>query len=98
MKKTGNSSDKRSKLGNRDDTKIITSSKGRGREKGEKGEKDTKKEVKDPSKDPSRFIGKNTLQYALWAHRMSYISAGMCLVMGAFAVAWTGKNARILEY
>ena len=98
VKKTGNSSDKRSKLGNRDDTKIITSSKGRGREKGEKGEKDTKKEVKDPSKDPSRFIGKNTLQYALWAHRMSYISAGMCLVMGAFAVAWTGKNARILEY
>ena len=39
------------------------------------------------------FIGKNPLQFALWAHYMSYGAALFCVTLGVFAIFWTyGSN------
>jgi len=36
-----------------------------------------------------KFLGKRGVQYGLWAHRMGYLCAVLCLVGGAFAVAFS---------
>lgn len=40
-------------------------------------------------KPVNRFKGKFPLQYALYAHFMSYGAALLCLALGAFSMAWT---------
>ena len=39
--------------------------------------------------DASKFLGKRPLQYGLWAHRMAYMNAVLCLVAGSFALAFS---------
>lgn len=50
---------------------------------GDKGAADAEK---------SRFVGKNLVQYGLWAHYLAYGAALMCFCMGGFAMAWTDAH------
>ena len=37
-------------------------------------------------------MGRRTLQYAIWAHRMALGSAGMCFFMGVFSVLFANST------
>lgn len=39
-----------------------------------------------------RFMGRRTLQYAIWAHRMALASAGMCFFMGVFSALFANST------
>ncbi len=39
--------------------------------------------------DAHRFMGKRGLQYALWAHKLGYCCAIVCLIGGSFAIAFS---------
>ena len=49
-------------------------------------------ELKVEKEKVAQFMGRRTLQFGLWAHRMGYCSAVFCLVFGAFAVAFSGSE------
>jgi hypothetical protein len=42
--------------------------------------------------DSKLFRGKHLLQFAVWAHYMSYGAALFCATLGAFAIFWTHGN------
>lgn len=52
--------------------------------------KPEKKNTDKPEKE--RFLGLNVLEYALWAHYLSYCTAFVCFICGIFALAWDGAS------
>jgi hypothetical protein len=44
------------------------------------------------AKTSRRFMGRRTLQYALWAHRMALGSSAMCFFMGVFSVLFANAT------
>ena len=45
------------------------------------------------TKKEDRFKGQNPLEYALWAHYLSYCSAFVCFICGVFGVAWDSPSS-----
>jgi hypothetical protein len=50
--------------------------------------REPQKSVKASDQIKGKFSGKQQLQFALWAHYLSYGAAAMCICLGIFAIAW----------